>query len=366
MKKTTLSLMLLSSLTLFACGPAEPIRIGFVGGLSGSSSDVGTAGRDAVVLAIEQVNNAGGIAGRKVELIERDDAQNKDTATRSATELAAAGVAAVIGPFTSAMAAATVPVLEKSAIVTISPTVTSMSFYGKDDHLIRINRTTQDNANDYAAVLLSRQQRRIAVAYDTRNRSFTESWLNEFRKAMTSSGGELVAEVPYESRPDVRWDAVVAELLRNRPDGLFFISPTPDVVALSAQAKRQAPELPIGATEWAASEGLLEGGKVVEGLVIVQNYNRDDDSARYVDFRTAFARRFGRNPGYSSVSAYDAATVLFTALAKRGKDETPKQAILRYGPYQGLQQQIAFDANGDTLRKVFFTEIRDGRYVLLR
>ena len=66
------------------------------------------------------------------------------------------------------------------------------------------------------------------------------------------------------------------------------------------------------------------------------------------------------------MSAYDAATVLFDALRKREAGETVKAAVLRSGPYQGLQQQIVFDANGDTQRKVFFTEISEGRFVLIK
>ena len=105
---------------------------------------------------------------------------------------------------------------------------------------------------------------------------------------------------------------------------------------------------------------------MVEGLIIVLNYDRNDDSARFREFREAYFRRFQKNPGYSSVSAYDAALVLFAALEKRAEGETVKAAVLKYGPYQGLQQQISFDATGDTQRKVFFTEIRDGRFVALK
>lgn len=65
------------------------------------------------------------------------------------------------------------------------------------------------------------------------------------------------------------------------------------------------------------------------------------------------------------MSAYDAATVVLTAMRNRRDGETMKAAALRSGPYRGLQQTIAFDANGDTQRKVFFTEIRGGRYVRL-
>jgi branched-chain amino acid transport system substrate-binding protein len=63
--------------------------------------------------------------------------------------------------------------------------------------------------------------------------------------------------------------------------------------------------------------------------------------------------------------AHDAATVLLEALRKKRRGETTKEAVLKYGPYPGLQQEIRFDANGDTERTVFFTEIRDGRYHLV-
>ena len=101
--------VLASCALLFGCGPTEPLRIGFIGGLSDRNSDVGQAGHNAVVLAVEQINRVGGIRGRQVELIARDDAQNAATTERSAQELAAAKVEAVIGPFTSGVAAAAVP-----------------------------------------------------------------------------------------------------------------------------------------------------------------------------------------------------------------------------------------------------------------
>lgn len=366
--KTKILPAVLGSLLLLGCsGSQDSIRVGFIGGLSDRNSDVGQAGQNGVILAVEQINRAGGINGRLIELVSKDDAQNKETAAKSAAELVAAKVEAVIGPFTSGMAAAIVPVTGKAGILEISPTLTAMEFYGKDDNLVRINRTTRDNAQDYARMLFGRGQRHIAVAYDTRNRAFTESWLNEFRTAVTALGGTLAAEVPYESKPDADFGGVVAAMLKGKPDGLFYISGAIDVARLAQQSRKQAPDLPIGASEWAASESLLElGGKVVDGLLIVQNYNRDDESPRYREFRDAYQKRFQRLPGYSSVSAYDAATVLFSAMTKQGKGETVKAAVLKYGPYEGLQQSIQFDANGDTPRKVFFTEIRDGRYVLVK
>lgn len=358
------ALLLTGCLGLMACGQPKPVQIGFIGGLTGANSDNGQSGLNGVTLAVEQFNRDGGVDGRMVEVLVRDDAQSVEVATRSAGDLVAAKVETVIGPFTSAMAQASVPVTGKAGIVQVSPTITSMDFYGKDDNLFRINRTTRDNARDYAAVMTGLGQRRIAVAYDLRNRSFTESWLGEFRQAIAARDAQIAKAVPYESTPSTDFAQVVRSMLEGKPDSLFFISGALDVARLAQEARRQAPTLPIGASEWAATEQLIDlGGSVVEGLLIAQNYDRTDTSDDFRAFNDAYVRRFQRQPGYSSVSAYDAATVVLAALKNRRKDQSMKAAMLTSGPYKGLQQTIVFDANGDTQRKVYFTRITDGRFV---
>jgi branched-chain amino acid transport system substrate-binding protein len=363
MKKLPVIFLLACVAWLSACSPPPPIKIGFIGGLTDRNSDNGQSGLNGVILAVEQFNRAGGVDGRLVELLPKDDAQDKVVAARSSEELVAAQVEAIVGPFTSSMAAVIVPITGAAGIFQVSPTVTSMSFYGKDDNLFRVNRTTRDNAHDYAKVMVGQGQKRIAVAYDLRNRNFSESWLTEFRAALGALGATVAAAVPFESGSDTDIAAVVQTMVEAKPDSLFYIAGALDVARLAQHSRKLAPTLPIGASEWAATEQLIElGGPVVEGLLIVQNYDRDDTSERFKAFSEAYFKRFQRNPGYSSVSAYDAATVVLQALKNRQKGETVKAAALRSNPYQGLQQQMVFDANGDTQRTVFFTEIRDGRY----
>ncbi len=146
-------LVALFFVVLAGCGKPEPILVGFIGGLSGPNSDNGQAGLNGVTLAVEQFNRDGGAKGRLVELVVRDDGQTKVKAEASTQELIDAKVQAIIGPFTSGMAAAIVPIAGKAGIFEVSPTITSMDFYGKDDNLFRINRTTRDNAVDYAKFL---------------------------------------------------------------------------------------------------------------------------------------------------------------------------------------------------------------------
>ena len=361
------SCLLACALLLAGCGPKPALRIGFLGGLSDRGAELGEAGRNGVMLAIEERNHAGGIAGRPIELIVEDDGQNPQRATAAMRRLTEARVEAVIGPFTSAMAMAVVPIANEARLLTVSPTVTSGDFVGRDDHFVRVNRTTRDNATDYAAILSARGQSRLAVAYDLRNRSFTESWLAEFRSAITAKGGAVVAAVPFESGSDVAFADIVGRLVAARPNGLVFIAQAVDVARLAQQAARQAPGLPMSAAEWAAGEALLElGGRAVEGLLIAQAYNRDDPNPRFRAFMASYAARFGRDPGYAAINAYDAALVLFEGLAQRRGDEPLRETVLRVSRFDGLQQTMTFDRFGDTGRKVYFTEVRQGRFALAK
>ncbi|WP_394792051.1 ABC transporter substrate-binding protein [Rhodoferax sp.] len=358
------SLAALGILLLCACSPDKPIRIGFIGGLSDRVSDTGEAGRNGLILAVEQRNQVGGVRGRTLEILVQDDGQDPEKARRAIQTLVDARVDAVVGPFSSVVAAVAVPVISQAGILMLSPTVTSTEFAGKEDYLIRLNRTTRDNARDYAQRLYQRGQHRVAAAYDMRNGPYSVSWLNEFRSAYTAHGGQLVAAVPFISQADTGYGDIARQMLQSQPDGLLFIGGAIDVARLAQQAEKLAPNLPKSAAERASTELLLElGGRAMEGLLIAQAYNRDDRSDRYRRFHDAYVARFAQEPGFSAVLTYDGATVLWQAMERQEAGESLRDAVLRHGPYEGLQQSIQFDRYGDTSHKVYFTEVRGGHFV---
>lgn len=353
------------SLLLPACSPDEPIRIGLLAGLSDRGSDFGESVRNGVILAVEQQNQAGGINGRKIELLVRDDGQEKAMATKAAQELIALRPDIIIGPVTSSMAAVVVPMMDQAGQVIISPTVASTNFFGKDDNFFRVNCTTREAATQHARVLYERGVRHVGLAFDASNLPFSDTWVKAFSEAFTKHGGSVSGTVGFESAASTSFSDVIARLLDTRPDALIFVASTLDTARLAQQARRQAPGLPLSSSEWAASaEALSEmGGSAVEGMLITHAYNRDDSREGYGNFRAAFKQRFQREFGSFSLLAYDTANVVFAAMKRRAAGEDMKTALLKHGPYQGVQQEIRFDANGDATREVYFTEIRIGNLV---
>lgn len=358
---------LLAAGLLTACSPPEPIRLGFIGGLTGRVADLGEAGRNGFQLAVEQANAAGGIGGRKVEIFVKDDTQDATQARRATEELVAAKVAAIIGPMTSAMAEPVLAAATAGGITVFSPTVTTTALTGKDDLFLRVTSDTSSYAGLSARYHFTKNAvRSVAVAYDVRNRAYTAGWLADFRKAFAELGGTIRAEIAFESGDATDHAALIKQMLASKPDAFLFISSAVDTARFAQQASQLKGGQKLISVEWSATERLIElGGKAVDGLYVTQFFDREDKSPDYQAFRQAYEKRFQQLPGFASVGAYDATRATLEAIGRGKHGESLKQTLLERGPFVGVQQPIRLDRFGDAQRRAFITTVRDGRFVAI-
>ena len=369
MRRSGALLAVMAALVLVvACAPREPVKIGFLGGISGRGADLGIGGRDGALLAIEQRNHSGGIKGRQIELIVEDDQQDTEIAKQALTRLINEKVAAIIGPMTSAMAVATVPLANQAKLLLLSPTVTTTDLTGLDDYLLRVIDSTTEYALKSANYHFSVQgSRRITVALDLRNKAYTENWLRDYRKGFEAAGGTIVEVLAFNSSDDSRFSELSQRLLQSRPDGVLILANSVDTALLTQQLRKRDASVHINACEWSATERLIElGGKAVEAMVIAQFIDRASQQASYLAFRKAYLERFKREPGFPGLTAFDAANVVLDGLAAQTASQTLKQVILARREFTGAQSLIRFDAFGDAARDTFLTTIRDGNFVRLR
>ncbi|MFH1034409.1 MAG: ABC transporter substrate-binding protein [Pseudomonadota bacterium] len=350
-----------------ACGQPPPWRLGFLGGLSGRVADLGVDGRNGAMLAVERQNAAGGVGGRSLELIARDDGQEPEMARRATSELLGLGVEAIIGPMTSSMAMAALPLLKDTPTVMVSPTVTTTQLMGLDDNFLRVISTTADYAGKSARYQRQRQGRsRAAVIYDLDNASYTQSWLDDFQRAFEHLGGQVVKTLPYTSGDDRTFLPAARELLAAGPDLVVAVTNAVDAALICQQVRRLDPRMPLAMSEWASTERFLElAGAAAEGVCVPQFLNRNDTSERYQAFRRDYQRRFGQDPGFGALAGYDAARVVIETLSRRQAGQGLKEAVIALKSFQGLQQVINIDQYGDADRATYITEIRDGQYLTL-
>lgn len=369
MKRRALPAGLVALAALAGCQRRAPFPLGFLAGLSGRGAVTSEDGRNGTILAVEQVNAAGGVQGRLLELVVQDNGDDAATARIAMQRLLDDGVQAIVGPFASAIAAAVLPQAEQAGVLLLSPNATAASLAGLDDMLVMLSPSTRQAARAYARLLWQRGLRRLAIATatDPRNAVYAVSWRDEFSAAFRALGGALVAQADFASDAGTAYSAVVGEMIAARPDGLVFACGSVDAVRLAQQARRQASALPVAVADAAAGEALITlGGAAVEGVVAGQLHDRSSTAPRYLAFVEAYRSRFGRLPGYHAVISHDAVSVLAQALARRAAGESLKQAVLRHGPYAGLQQDMTLDAAGDTAGAPHFVVVRDGRFEALR
>lgn len=353
---------------LGGCGDRRPLVLGFMGDLTGRTADLGVGGRDAVALAVEEVNAAGGLDGHPLQLLSVDDRQDADAAQRAYAALEKAGVLLAVGPMTSAVAADLQPQLRQGPLVMISPTVSSSAFDAQDDRLFRVVSSTRDYAQSSARFHAQRQGlKRVAVVLDLANIAFTQRWLDDFEAEFARHGGQVVGQVRYDLMAQPRFSQVVDTALGGQPDGLLILANAADTAQLVQQLRKRAPGLPVLSSEWSATDAFLTlGGQAVEGVHQSQFLDRQSGAPAYLDFVTRFRDRFGREPGFAEVAAYDAAQVALRALRERQGDEDIKQTLLRIRRFDGLQQPVEFNDTGDARRDTHMTVIRQGRYVVER
>lgn len=352
------------ALALAACGDREPIRIGFLGGVSGRVADLGIGGRNGAQLAIEQRNAAGGIDGRPVELVVEDDQQDPDVAKAALDRLIARKVVAVVGPMTSAMAVAVAPQADAAHLLLLSPTATTTQLSGKDDYFLRVLAPTTAYAHKSARHHYDVDGlQHVAAIYDLRNKAYTESWLADYRQAFEAAGGRIDLAIGFESSAETQFAELVEQLLTTSPDGVLILANSVDTALLAQQVRKRDARVRICTSEWAATERLLElGGKAVDGVIVAQFIDRDSKIPSYVAFREKYLQRFGHAPGFPGLTGFDATNVILDALAANPSGQDLKQTILARKRFTGAQSPLVFDAHGDAARETFLTVIRDGQF----
>lgn len=352
---------------LWACEQKQPVKIGFVGGLTGRVADLGIAGRNGAMLAMEQCNDAGGIHGRRVQLVVRDDEQNPDVARRVVSELLKMDLKVIIGPMTSSMAMATVPIVNTAQCLMVSPTVTTTELSGKDDNFFRVVSTTTEYASKSARYQYEKLGNHTAVAiYDLGNRAYTEIWLNDFRRTFEDLGGVMLATHTFESSDETVFYEAVVGLLARQPSLVVVVANAVDAAMICQQIRKIDQRVTIAMSEWGSTERYVElAGIAGEGVYVAQFLNRMDQSAGYLRFRQAYLDRFGQEPGFAGLAGYDAANLVLSTLGIQSPDQSLKETVLNRGTFAGAQNDFTLDRFGDAERETFITVVHNGTYQAL-
>lgn len=357
--------MLLATLPSQGCAPERPpLVIGYLGGLTGRSADLGVAGRDGALLAIEEFNTAGGVDGRNVGLAVANDKQNQDAARNAFRSLVRQDALCVIGPMTSSVAVAVAPLAAQSGTPLISPTTSTDALTGKDDLFYRLYPDNSGAASELARVVRQRLGHgSCAIIYDLGNESHTKTWADNFTHEFERLDGEVRMQQPFTSGRVGQYGDAASQAIRADAECVFVLASSVDTAILATRLRAQGWTGHIIASEWSASETLVEqGGSAVEGVLFLNTIDSSSHEKRFLDFRERYVRRFGSEPGFASVHAYDATRLALSLLKEDPTPPSIADALAGGIAFRGLQGEVTLDRYGDVDRAYYLMVVRDGAF----
>ena len=344
-------LLLIVIILLTAACQKQPVRIGFIGCVTGKGSDLGLSAKNGILLARDYLNSRGGIGGHDIEVIIKDNGMDPQRTVQAVRDLSSEGAAAIIGPLTSTAAMAAVEEAEKRKILLMSPSATTDALTGVDDWFFRIQPPNSYETRNIAAYIMrSIKPKRIAAFIDLSNSSYTLNWYESFRRDLISYHEVTLIPMKFDSRDEVSYYSMVRGLEIEKPDCVVLIVNGLDAALLCQQMEKMKMNIPVISCIWAKTkEFIYHAGTSGEGVIFFQHYDEENSDPAYLRFRELYRDRYRSSPDYAAHSAFEALMVIQQALSSDPDVRHLKETMVRIKEFQGLQGSISFSPQGDPL-----------------
>ena len=364
---------LVASLFLTGCDkPAStpgaatgPIKVGEFASMTGSEATFGQSSHEGTLLAVDHLNAAGGVLGRKMELLMEDDqSQAGQPATVVRKLIARDGVVAVLGEVASSRSLEAAPICQQSQIPMISPSSTNPKVTAVGDYIFRVcfidpfQGTVMANFARHTLHL-----KKVAVLTDVKS-DYSLGLAKFFKEGFIADGGAIVAEQNYSSG-DKDFSAELTALKAVNPDGIFVPGYYTEVGLIALQAKQLGLNVPLlGGDGWESSSLIPIGGAALEGDYFSTHYSPEDTSAAVQDFVKAFRAKYNKTPDAMAALGYDSAMILADAMKRAGTADGAKvrDALAATKDFQGVTGKITMDADRNASKPAVILVIRDGQF----
>lgn len=336
----------------------EPVKIGLMAPLTGSWASEGQEMKQILDLLAADLNERGGLLGRKVEVLAEDDAGDPRTASLAAQRLASRGVVAVIGTYGSSITEASQAIYDENEILQIANGSTAVRLSEKGlKYFLRTSPRDDEQGRVAAQTLLARGFKKVAVLHD--NTSYSKGLAEEAR-ALLGQAGATVAFFDALTPGERDYTAILTKLKAAGPEAVFFTGYYPEAGLLLRQKKEMGWDVPFLGGDATNNPDLVKiaGTAAAEGFLFLSPPVPQDlpyDKAKA--FLASYAKAHGGAPG--SIWAVLAGDGFLAAAAGiEGAKSTKAAAVAAYlkkdlADFAGLTGPIAFNEKGDRVGEVY-------------
>ena len=358
-----LSIGLVAVFAAVAAQAADSIKIGFNAPLTGFAAADGNSARIGAELAVEQINAAGGVNGKMLELVVYDDQASPKESVPIAQKLIEKDQVriGISGSYSGATRAAA-GVYQAAGVPYISAYAVHPDITRAGDYVFRTSFVGEVQGRA-GAKLIGDSLGKKKVTMITLNNDFGQSLASGFREAAGKYGVQVLNEYDYSIK-DRQFGPIVSKVKADNPEAIYASGYFFTAGPLVAQLRAAGINAPVIGQEGYDSEKFIEiAGPAAEGVIITTSLDRDSDAAETRSFIEQFEKKAGFKADMVAASAHTAVKVAAAALAKAG-DANPAaiRDAIAATTVEASTGTISFNKLGEVRKDVQVQTVKDGRW----
>jgi branched-chain amino acid transport system substrate-binding protein len=345
-------------------GSGDTIKVGEFASLTGSEATFGQSSHHGTELAIDELNAAGGLLGKKIDLLTEDDqSQAGMPATVVRKLISSDGVVAMLGEVASSRSLEAAPICQENKIPMISPSSTNPRVTQVGDYIFRCCFLDSFQGGKVLASFAhdTLKARSVAVLKDVKS-DYSVGLAKYFVDGYTGMGGTIAAQQNYSSG-DKDFSAQLTAIKAANPDAVFVPGYYTEVGLIALQARQLGLNVPLfGGDGWESSVLLSIGGKALEGDYFSTHYSPDNSSPAVQDFVKHFKEKYGETPDSMAALGYDSAMILADAIKRAGSTDGSKirDALAATKNFSGVTGTITIDPDRNASKPAVIVTITNG------
>jgi branched-chain amino acid transport system substrate-binding protein len=336
------------------------IRIGVFADLTGQTAAFGQSTKNGVQLAVDEINAAGGVLEKKLEVLIEDDQGRPEQAKTVVSKLVNQDkVNVILGEATSTNSLAAAPVAQEAKIPMISHGSTNEQVTAVGNYIFRICFIDSFQGAVMAKFAASNLQAKTAAIVGDVNSTYSKGLTEVFEQEFTKLGGKIVSKQSYtQNDPDFKGQ--LTTIRAAGPDVIYIPGYYGQVGIIAKQARELGMTMPLlGGDGWDAPEIWKLGGAGLKNTYISNHYAADNPAPEVQNFVRSYQARFGTPPDSMAVLAYDAVKLLADAIRRAGGTESEKlrDAIAQTKDFPAVTGKISINEKRDAVKLAVVLEL---------
>lgn len=370
MKKFILAAGLITSMLFSACvqkggenvstTSGDTIKVGVFADLSGTTASFGQSTKNGIELAVDEINSAGGVLGKKIQLVVEDDQGRPEQAKTVVSKLVNQDkVQAVLGEVASTNSLAAAPVAQEGKIPMISPSSTNPKVTEVGDYIFRVCFIDPFQGAVMAKYAAKNLNAKTAAIFGDVQSDYSKGLSEVFKKEFAKSGGKIVSEQSY-AQTDPDFKGQLTAIRATNPDVIYIPGYYGQVGIIAKQARELGMNMPLlGGDGWDSPDLWKLGGDALKNSYISNHYSADNPAPQIQNFVKAYQAKFGAKPDSLAALAYDSAKVLADALKRAGSTDHQKlrDAIAQTSNFDGVTGKITINAERNAVKPAVVLEL---------